>query len=607
MNRFEKQTLLSEAFDQRFNKNDLQGWIKNPVRKFVISHEKFLKEHKISPSFIDLAFLKNTTKENLAIVASIPFLTKEIFQAFQEYLPLDVRKILDALVWEKSLHQNEVKKRFGITIYETETFHYSSTYKHVRAKLKPDFKFLDMSKSHYWNSQEFTLQLLPDLRRVLVDYYPPPKGKEINPVKEIPKTDFLYTSGEQDIFLEFPRLLAYVLQDQVKVTTKGKPQASTLGKMQRKLNLKEFYEDTSEKELKTVRSNLLAGLIGHLKHRRAQKEMDVPILIKMLFQTFYREHYNSLLCILTHLKGGGHIDTWQYRKVEKVFLQILESLPTNEWVSMENIEAHIKYNLLPVEVVGPVTAEDKLYYTYERDREDRHYYFGNKHHVSGGRYYPSVVLPMIQGALYLFAAFGLLDVAYDEIDASVMGKTCQSPYDGLRYIRLTKLGAYVSGQITKYEVPKSISHSSISLSADSLTIIVDKNDMTADILLEPYSVKVSPNRYRTDYTFFLKDCRSKKELNDKIKLFKQTIAQDLPANWEAFFKELESKINPFEPTSDIKIYKIPSDNQGLIRLIARDAVLKNLCMKAEGYYILVEKSKVARFKKRLQEFGYLLT
>jgi len=200
-----------------------------------------------------------------------------------------------------------------------------------------------------------------------------------------------------------------------------------------------------------------------------------------------------------------------------------------------------------------------------------------------------------------------VDVAYEEVDTSVMGKTCDSPYDGLKYIRLNNLGAYVSGQRTRYEAPENISQSKIELSPESLTIVSDKDDPTAAIILDPYTEKVTPNRFKTDFSIFLNGIDTKKELDEKIQLFKQSVTQDLPKNWVSFFEQLYKKIDPLVKIPSMIVYQIPADNPELIKLIARDSKLKGLCYKGEGYHILVEKKKLAQFKARLREFGYLMS
>jgi hypothetical protein len=595
---------LREGFGFTFQKYELERWLR-PIREFLAGHKTFLLERKINPKVLDFK-KKNPPKEQLIAMACIPFVNKEIFDKFRNALPEEVRTVLDVLVWEDSLHQKEIEARLGIAI-DTEVVRrgYGGREQKFR-ELKPGFEFLNVGHFYSWTAyQGFTLELAPFIRRVVIDYYDPPKGKNLEPLAEIKKTDYLYTTGERDILLEIPRLLAYYHQGQIKTTTKGKPQQSTLAKMQRKLNLQEFYPEAPDKELRLMRTNLLAGLLmtPHLE----KKENAPPAFIKSLFQQSYPEYYFSFSCLITYLKGAGYIQPDDVLNVEVTFHHILTNLPPGEWISVENLEKHIRYNLLPVQVLHPGYASEKLYYTYEPDRSESRFYYSDKHYLDDENYYNALILPLIKGSFYLFAAFGLLDVAYDEVDTSSMGQTCYSPYDGLRYVRLNSLGAYVAGRAPAYEVPETIGQSSIVLSGDSLTIVADEQDATAPVLLEPYTERVSPNRYRTDHTFFLKDCRTKKELKDKINLFKESVSNELPPNWEAFFKELEGKIDPLDNVANVKVFKIPPDNKTLIQLIARDATLKKLCLKAEDYHILVPKNNLSRFKKRLQEFGYLLT
>jgi len=520
------------------------------------------------------------------------------------------------LVFEDSLDRETILQRFDFDICEEKTEGRYNNKEYKTRKVEKKFCFFrnkqnDRSFAHFYGTYsygaDFKFSLPPQLRAIAFQYYEPPKGATLEGLKEI-NAIHKYTNGERDIFLELPRLIAYAKQGQIKITTKGKPQASTLGKMQRKLNLQEFYPNASEKELKTIRTSLLAALIVIIP--KLKNEMESAQLIKMLIKDHYTSKFSSLHGIITYLKGTGYIDEYYAKSVESDLFNILKQLPQNEWVSIENLEIFLKYQFLDLNIVTKWVASEKLYYNYEEKTEAtewRRSYTETKHTIIESRYYDSLTLPLVKGTLMLFAAWGLLDVAYRDVNATIIGKTCQSPYDGLQYIRLNKLGAYVVDQEAIYEISDAVGESTIKLSEDSLTIITPENDATASIILEPYAERVSPNRYRTDYPFFLKECRSKKDLENKIKLFKQTVSADLPPNWVNFFKELEGKINPLQKVTNVQILKIPADNSALIKLIARDKTLKKLCIKAEGYHILVEKPKMSRFKKRLQEFGYLLT
>ena len=63
--------------------------------------------------------------------------------------------------------------------------------------------------------------------------------------------------------------------------------------MQRKLNLQEFYPDASEKEMKVVRTSLLAALIVILP--KLKSEIEPARLIKMLINDYYSKRFLTYL------------------------------------------------------------------------------------------------------------------------------------------------------------------------------------------------------------------------------------------------------------------------------------------------------------------------
>ncbi len=595
-NKSKLETLLND-FNSYYNKNELEDWVKKPVLKFVKEKADFLLKNGIPTFYINAALGKKRTKSLLCGVATVPFYNETVFNAFREWLPEKVRTMLDALVWEERLHKDEAAKEYGINIC-TEVENYGR--KLIR--VKEEYKFLSMGRSSIWYNQT-ELALFTSLRRVMIDYYDKPEGAALNFLDEIEETKHLYNSGEQDILFEMPRLIAYGKQKQIKVSSKGKPNQTSLGKMKRTLTLKEFYKDSNEKILKTLRTHMLTGVLGNINLRSQKKEG--ADLVKALFNDYYLKTYLSLFGIVNYLKGVGHISEWYVHKSEQVFYDFCQELEVGRWVSRDNILSFFKFNLYEVNVISTGVSYDKLYYEYEE--EERRHYYGNRHHIDKDSYYDALVKPVIEGTMFLFAAFGLLDIACDDVDVSVMGKSCYSPYEGLRYIRLTPLGSYVFKLSSFYNPPEITNNTSLELSKDSLTIIADESDTNAATLLQPYTERISPNRFRTEYSFFLKNCKTKKQLSDKIKLFRQIIVVDVPPYWENFFKELEAKIDPLQKASDIYVYKIPPENTVLINLIARDPDLKKYCMKGEGYHILIKKSHLSKFKNRLGSFGYLMT
>jgi len=598
--------LVADAFEKGYTLADLKESFFALTRTFVQENMTLLVEEEVPDKIILIGTYNSWTKRDLALFVTLPYLNKELFDAFKAVLPKQVALLLDDLVWEEKMTQAEIETNLGFKVYESSKSGYSG-YKQVI--IKQAFKFFRYVNIHRYSSlktPEYTLYIEPSVRRIITIYYDAPTGSKLNPLKELPAVTHIYERGEVDIMLELPRLLAYSQQGNIKTSAKGKPQVSSLGKMQRKLNLKEFYPNEKSKLLGLMRTNLLAGLISTMG--AAASTSAHHILIKTLIQSYYANSYTSVYKLLTYLKGTAYAETYYVEKVEPQFVHLLSELPENGWVSIENILKYLKFSFVDIRPVKSYTAKNKLYYEYDAVVQyERYAYTEQKHYIDNERYDRAITLPTLKGTFYLFAAFGLIDIAYEEVDCSIMGQTCDAPYDGLKYVRLNSLGAYVSGQQTRYDAPEEISHSKIELSADSLTIISDKNDTTATIILEPYTEKVTPNRFKTDFSIFLKGISDKKELADKIKLFKQTVTEDLPPNWVTFFDQLQQKIDPLAKVSSMVVYKIPADNPELIKLIARDAKLKSLCFKAEGYHIIVEKKKLANFKARLREFGYLMS
>ena len=297
------------------------------------------------------------------------------------------------------------------------------------------------------------------------------------------------------------------------------------------------------------------------------------------------------------------MDNYAFEEVEPAILDLAKQLPVNQWVSFEELSLYMKYNFLSLQPIRQGYAKEHLYFESKKDIENG---FRDRFYIDEKNAYEYINLPFTKGVFFFLAAYGLVDIAYDEPDLSELGVTAKSPYDKLRYIRLNPLGAFVLGKSDHFEIPTAITNTSIALSPDSLTITVDPDDQVAPTLIEPFSRQVSSTRYQTDASFFLRECRSKDDLDHKIHLFRECVRSNVPANWESFFKTLRQKLNPLEIVGDYQTFKIPADNVQLKEIIVRDEVIQSLTLKAEGYHILVHQKNLSKFKKRLSAYGYLI-
>jgi len=594
---------LQREMAKTYRKFDLEQKMKPLVFKFLLKQEELCLSEGVPSQLYSRIHNKTITKPYLIDLCCIPFLSKKLLAAFMKSLPIRVRKILKGLIWNEELTENKIKSDYGITITEASSKK-KNTYQFQHYELKKEYDFFNSMAYHSWSEnddrwQKYSLSIIPELRKLLTQHSPKPKNYYLNPVPP-PKTDFTY-DGEKDIFLELPRLIVYYEQGNIKLTAKDRLSTGTHTKMQRILKLTEFFEDTDDNVLKNLRTNAIASLLalsGNIEYRGNY----VDLLKKMFLLYKKKDFFLSLPRLLKKIKGMNHVKDWNLESVEPLFFEIVKEMPLEAWVTVENILDFIKYRNIEWIPVVKSLAHNHLYFE-QNWRQGRQ----NKQYLKNDFYHLGIVKPLLKANFFLFAAFGLVEIAYNKPDTAKIGQTYYSPYDGLQAVRLTKLGAYIVGKKRKYVQSEDTKPIPLVLSPDSLMILSDENDTTSDILLQNYTQKVGTNRYLTDASIFLNRCSSKKHLEDKINLFTKTVSSTLPTNWSAFFNDLQNKISPFEEVGDkYTLLKIPPTNRELIQLIAQDAVLKKLVLKGENFHIFVLKSTLSEFKSRLKKFGFLV-
>jgi hypothetical protein len=604
---------LQEVFNT-FTKSELEKEYRPLVSELIKKHADLIDEvHELDiAKYILIAESRTSSKGELAMLASLPFVNASLYEAWKSLLLPGARSLWDTLIFENHLHETEILDRFGIHIaVKKERYWYGETMERVA----PGYRIFQVVKSGAWNNPTLTVKLPYELRLLLKNYYSPPEEATLKPLKEIPETEFLYEQGDRTMLAEINRIFLYHEQGQIPVTGKDRPKHTSLGKMQKTLNLREFF-DSEEKDnkLRVLRTNMLAALIVHCDKKPETDWLDFiteNLLVHSLLNTC-----ETPAVLLTDLKGMGHIDHHYLTPLEPPYFEYLKQLfvvlqekNSGEWMDFENFYHIARFSLVPMTPISSSLAKDKLYYEFDGIAVEGDFKFRqSKHFIDDKLYQQAIGIPYLKATIFMYAALGIFDIAYDRPDRTSVGQTCYSAYDGLRYFKLTPLGAYFFGIIDSYDVGELLEVSGLNFSPDALTITVGGTDTSISFTLTPYARQIGPNRFATDNQTFLQGIKSKKDLAHKIKMFREVAAVEMPPNWEAFFEDMDKKVDPFEPLKEqMLLYKLPEDNRALIQLIAQDAVLKKTVLKAEGFHILFPKSKLPLFKKRLAEFGYLIT
>jgi hypothetical protein len=597
MNKQADNTQIKEliAFFDGKNKDTLMQCHYNPIKKWIIAHQTLLLDEGVQQSMLDYVVLNRMpNKPIMTEICSWPYLNSTLYNSYIEFLSPEIRKVWEALLWAGSLNHEHLEKQTGVVVYNvTEVQYYQNGPVHKKYELKHDFDQFKTASYYYssiYDNKSIVLSMASEVRRCCAGVSEKPKEANLVPAREpVEPTTYQYFDSEQEFLLIWPRLLTYRDQGQIGVTGKERPASNGLTKIQRNLGLREFFPDHPDKNARTLRTLLLAGVA--VKFGNSKKPTTHEALNEW-FQLHYAKSYTAGF-ILPNVKGIGHIDNYYIKKVEEDMWPLFCRLPAGAWVSVRNIQAHVKYNIL----------EFRPFSSYATEKLSAVKVDGSSDSIDIDTYHNAIEWPFILGSLFLYAALGLCDLAYDDPDPA----TDFSFWEGLRYVRRTALGDYLCGVTKSYDATKLPSSHNVVLSPDTLLITVEGNAAGFAGLMEPYAEKVGHNRFRTESQLFLKNIRSKKDLKDKIALFRQAVGTMLPPNWEDFFLDLLNKIDPFESFVSVRVFKIPPNNKALIQLVAQDPVLRGCVIKAEGFIIIVENAQYALFRRRLQEFGYLVT
>lgn len=520
---------------------------------------------------------------------------------FMSTQPESSQRLLTWLVWRGSATALQMYRDWDILPVVNAGEHPDNqpSFYSARQELDTPFLIFPSNVNQVYRFNRLIFHLPFSLRKMLQAQYPKPRDYDLKPAKPVYHTDHVYADNGK-ILSVLPLIDIYHRQGNIKLTQAGKPQASTLGKMQKSLRIDEYFEQSeSGKLFSTLRTHLLASL--WLMKERDMSTKEPAEQIRMLLQEFREGTYNSITNLLIHLKGGGRLEEETEASVESRLLDLLPEMPIDSWIDAEQFYTWFLYRGIELRPVSVGDARHSLYFVYQSEEG-----MSEKMYIEPHLYDDVLLKPFIKGTFFLFAALGLVDVAYDMPDTQAVGTSYFSPFDGLKYVRLTDLGAYIIGIRDSYSLPTSQPVVSVLLSPDALIIRVAGKQEGVLPILENFARRISQTRFKVDYESFLKGCSDASDIEAKIRLFEEQVANTCPENWHAFFSEVRRKSTQLSPVQDTVVFRLQEKDRELAGLIARDEILKGLVIKAEGFHIILQKRNLSRFKNRLKSFGYLL-
>lgn len=584
--------------DKELSKDFLQKYWFPPAVKLLKTHDAELRKNGYGPIMpANLNNIPVRIKSDVVVVVAILFSGNLPYRLFRESLPEDVLLLWDALVKHNFIGFAEARLTLGIEVVDK--IPPKSSFYMTEPEVKEKFNIFP-SKSPFWAYQQLDQYFwLPRLlRESLILLYDIPDSAKLIPTSDLPEKGTFYSNTEAQFFSDYGRINLYFKQDEISYSTKLRPVQTGLGKIQRTLKIREFFPDTTVKQYKYLRTNMLASVMPYffVIEKNLAESHDI---LKAFFKRAYGNGFASPTVLLPDIKGLAYFENHQFKTYERQMVKLIKDLPKNEYVAIENILGYCSFSLFQMDIVGRTEAYEKL--TMEAPD-------GSNIKVAIGynRHRNAIELPVLKGTFFFFAALGLCEILYEEVEEKKSSSAVYSPWDKLIAVKRTALGDYVFGLSEQYQMPES-KIDGFTLSDSALIIKLDSAESPYSGSFSNFAEQLNPLSFKTDASIFLKNVRSLQDLNTKIALFKQMVPTGMPKNWQDFFNGLFKKVDPMDLYGDCAVFRIPSDNKAFIQILAQDTVIKKLVFKAEGYLIIVPKSNIPPLKRRLAEFGYLLT
>lgn len=196
-----------------------------------------------------------------------------------------------------------------------------------------------------------------------------------------------------------------------------------------------------------------------------------------------------------------------------------------------------------------------------------------------------------------YASF--VDSAYNYIDEPI------SLYDGLLYFRINKWGAFLLGQADKYEPTQPKEKALFTITADKRLHLLADLLPNERLQLEAVAELVDPQTYQLDEVKLLTAVEGGQQLEQLITFLQANHQGELSTPVFDWLSRLQQNQEAFKEAGAAVLIQL--NQPGLMTLTQQDKALAKLCQKVDDKTILVKSSRLARFRKRLKELGYLLT
>lgn len=309
------------------------------------------------------------------------------------------------------------------------------------------------------------------------------------------------------------------------------------------------------------------------------------------------DEFSRVKAIKGQQSSGGRTMTSPAKR-RPMINSLLKSLEPGKWIAVDELSR---------------LAQSQTDYAFSMTNLDWKLYFLDSHYGHLDYHDTWSLLQLRYLLIYLFeycATLGLLDVAYeDPRSARDDYRHCWgtdeldflSHCDGLHYVRINALGAYVLGHTDTFELP---AETWVDYAFDGRDILVPGDGVIPPgqvLYLENIAKRQESRRWRISASSLMRAINTGENLAEIRKTLTASSATAVSAELELLFREIEQRTNAFVEVGRSSLIECSAE---LRKHILANKHINLLCMPAGDRYLAIIPGKEKQFSAALTALGF---
>lgn len=325
-----------------------------------------------------------------------------------------------------------------------------------------------------------------------------------------------------------------------------------------------------------------------------------PYVLRKLWKAWLKTKAFDEFARVDAIKGQGRARTSSAAGRREVVAEALEECPDGRWFSVDDF-----FRLLRGTGRSFRIAQDASdLYIAEHEYGSLGYDDEHAWEQLQGRF--------VLAFLFEYAAtLGVVDVAYvppQNVRSDYRSRwgaddlTCLSRYDGLLYVRINPLGAWLLGKADEYRPPAPTRSDRIRV-LPNLDVIAARGLPAADRLaLERFAEPSSEGVWRLSASRVLATVEKGGSVDELEQFLTSRTTVDLPPLVDQFLADLRSKVDRLKDAGPARLIECADAN--VAAELAADRSLRGKCLHAGDRFLAVRETELAALRKAVRKLGW---